>query len=88
MGATVVTTKVSRRRVAMKNASRYFVWRRNDGYISSTCGTKPVGWRGTDGSIHSFEYLGEFDHWPDAYSLIDKLRKEANESKQEKPNNT
>lgn len=52
----------------------YYVWRRNDGYISATCGSKPHGWTGTDGSVHTFEHLGEFEKWVDAHDLIYKLR--------------
>jgi hypothetical protein len=58
----------------MFGPSLYYVWRRNDGYVSSSKGSKPPDWRGTDGSIHTFEHLGEFEKWVDAYNLIYKLR--------------
>ena len=58
----------------MRDKKVYYVWRRNDGYVSSTCGSKPINWVGADGSKHTFEHLAEFTYWPDAHDLIAKLR--------------
>ena len=54
--------------------SKYYVWRRNDGYIHASCGGKPDNWNTVDGRHVSFEHLGEFDEWKDAHDLIAKLR--------------
>lgn len=63
------------------NTNTYYVWRRNDGYVHATCGSKPSNWTYwtcVDGSRTTFEHLGEFNNWPDAYNLIAKLREEGN----------
>ena len=52
----------------------YFVWKRNDGHVDSSNGGMPRGWTTTKGDTISFEKLGEFENWADAYDLIFKER--------------
>jgi hypothetical protein len=47
----------------------YFVWRRNDGYVAATT-YPPAGFVGGDGTVTTFEHLGRFDNWGDAYACI------------------
>ncbi len=44
----------------------FYIWKRNDGYINCTT-YMPEGWVGTDGSVTSFENLGFFTNFYDAY---------------------
>jgi len=52
---------------------KYFVWRRNDGFVHASCGSKPSNWV-AGGEATTFEHLAEFDNWVDARALIEKLR--------------
>jgi hypothetical protein len=56
-----------------KNKSPYYVWRRNDGLVSSS--RYPVsGWTGTNGEVVSFQDLGTFQTWDEAVKVIDAHR--------------
>jgi len=41
--------------------SKYFVWGRNDGYVSATC-YMPNDWDTPDGKV-TFTHLATFDEW-------------------------
>ncbi len=56
--------------------SRYFVWRRNDGYINATAGGWPRDYPAGYGSPEvTFEHLGEFTEWPDAFNFIKSMER-------------
>jgi hypothetical protein len=59
-----------------RTKNTYYVFRRNDGYVSSTCGSPAKGWTGTNGKVTTFEQLGQFTDWGDAYALIAKERRD------------
>lgn len=50
----------------------YYVWKRSDGYVSCSC-FMPSTLSGRDGVIRTFELLGEFEHWDDAYDMLKKF---------------
>lgn len=52
----------------------YFVWRRNDGFVAASR-TKPHDWVGLNGSVTSFEHLGQFDRWASAFACIEANRR-------------
>lgn len=52
----------------------YYVWKRSDGYVSCSC-FMPSTLNGRDGVIRTFELLGEFEHWCDAYDMLKKFSK-------------
>lgn len=58
--------------MAKGHTNRYCVWRRQpDGYVAASNGGWPAGWtQPNDGTVVTFDKLGEFDNWPDAYNLI------------------
>jgi hypothetical protein len=59
-------------------STRYYVWRRNDGYINATC--YPVAdWVGANGEVTSFVSLGVFDVWADAAATIRVARAEVSQ---------
>lgn len=41
---------------------KYYVWKRNDGYVSA-CTYMPQGWKTTRGDEVTFELLKTFDKW-------------------------
>ena len=47
----------------------YFVWKRNDGHVASTC-YMPRNFIGANKKETTFDLLGSFDDWQDAYDLI------------------
>jgi hypothetical protein len=51
--------------------SPYYVWRRNDGLVSSSR-TKPYNYTGANGCETSFVLLGTFERWEDALKLIEQ----------------
>lgn len=53
---------------------KFYVWRRNDGYVAATDGHMPKGWNTQEGKTISFEQLGFFDYWPDAVKCIEENR--------------
>lgn len=53
----------------------YYVWRRNDGFVNSSANLMPNGFTGANGSVTTFEQLGHFDNWGDAYDCIVEARK-------------
>jgi len=55
-------------------ATIYYVWRRHDGYIHASANNMPAGFTGGDGNINTFEELGRFEVWEDAYHCIVKNR--------------
>lgn len=52
----------------------YHVWRRNDGYIAATCNYMPAGFTSANGAIVTFDALGSFNAWIDAYECIEANR--------------
>lgn len=62
----------------------YYVWRRNDGYVSADCMTTvkgsntnvpetfaPCGWIPSDGSKEvTFEFIKKCDSWDEAWNII------------------
>ena len=52
----------------------YYVWRRSDGHINSSANCMPAGFTGANGASATFEELGRFDVWKDAYDCIVKNR--------------
>ncbi len=55
--------------------TKYYVWRRDDGYVSSTAGRMPMGWKTPDGREVTFEQLGVFDEWnQETIDLIERER--------------
>jgi len=42
--------------------SKYYVWRRNDGYVGCTC-YEPRGWKNLSGEETTFDVLGVFNQW-------------------------
>ena len=51
----------------------YFVWKRNDGYVAATT-YRPANFVGGNGDVTTFEQLGKFDDWGDAYDCIANAR--------------
>jgi hypothetical protein len=47
----------------------YFVWRRSDGHVAATT-YPPDDFVGGNGSVTTFEHLGRFENWSDAYAWI------------------
>ena len=61
----------------MSNDPIYFVWRRNDGYVDSTCGHMPQEWK--VGNVEtSFVKLAETTDWRQARRIIDAARENPN----------
>jgi hypothetical protein len=54
-------------------ADTYFVWRRNDGYVSASCNFMPQGWRHPNGEV-TFEKLLETPCWGEAADMIRSAR--------------
>jgi hypothetical protein len=52
----------------------YYVWRRSDGYVNSSANSMPAGFTGANGTRTTFEELGRFEVWKDAYDCIVKNR--------------
>lgn len=44
---------------------KYIVWRRNDGYVSSSANHSPPNYNDV-----TFDILGTYDNWGSAYELI------------------
>jgi hypothetical protein len=59
-----------------QHCDSYIVWRRNDGYVSATCGSRlPRGWKYRDKDTGelvevTFEELLVTDDWPAAHARI------------------
>jgi hypothetical protein len=53
-----------------RDADVYYVWRRNDGYVAASVGRMPTRWVGDDGSVTTFEELGQYTDWNLAYRRI------------------
>jgi hypothetical protein len=47
----------------------YFVSRRSDGHVAATT-YAPHDFVGGNGSVTTFEHLGRFENWSDAYACI------------------
>lgn len=53
----------------------YIVWRRDDGYVAASVKWMPAGWtQPSDGHKVTFEKLGEYENWHDAYLRIEQER--------------
>jgi hypothetical protein len=51
----------------------YCVWRRSDGHVAATT-YAPHDFVGGNGSVTTFEHLGRFENWSDAYACIANAR--------------
>lgn len=51
----------------------YFVWKRSDGYVAATT-YKPTDFTGANGGATTFEHIGKFEDWSDAYDCIASAR--------------
>ncbi|TAL44869.1 MAG: hypothetical protein EPN91_03555 [Salinibacterium sp.] len=55
------------------NEARYFVWRRNDGFVAAT--RYPVrNYKGSNGEETTFVDLGDFATWPEALAAIEAAK--------------
>jgi hypothetical protein len=54
----------------------YFVWKRNDGYVAATT-YRPDDFVGGNGHAITFEHIGKFENWGDAYTCIDNTKEAA-----------
>lgn len=49
----------------------YYVWRRNDGYVSASANRMPNGWKHAGGEV-TFTQLLVTPHWTEAWDRIEK----------------
>lgn len=67
----------------MNIKKKYYVWRRDDGYIDASHGHMPGTIVGANGKTATFEKLGEFEEWIDALVCIQTNRYKAEETQNE-----
>jgi hypothetical protein len=60
----------------MSTPTKYIVWKRNDGYVAASVNHMPSGWvQPNDNKPVTFEKLGEFTEWHEAYMFIQEYIK-------------
>lgn len=56
-------------------AQAYFVWRRNDGYVNASANRMPNDYENPNNGVKvTFEKIGVFTFWHDAYQMIEQER--------------